>query len=236
MRRAGDRVAGFDYLCRMGAFTHISPSLLLEGSAVIVAALSAMITAAKKEMDFVGVYALALVTSFGGGTIRDLLLDRRPFFWVERSEYLVIVLALCVPFVYSRRLYQWSTTLVARADIVDALGLGFFTISGTALAAKAGMPAIICALLGVVTGTGGGVMRDMIVIEIPALFRPGRLLATAAFAGAAVYLGLMRLGVNDGVCVGVSVFVVVALRLTAVWGGAELPKPHWLDTGKWRVP
>jgi uncharacterized membrane protein YeiH len=220
----------------MGAFTHISPSLLLEGSAVIVAALSAMITAAKKEMDFVGVYALALVTSFGGGTIRDLLLDRRPFFWVERWEYLVIVLALCVPFVYSRKLYQWSTTFVARADIIDALGLGFFTISGTALAAKAGMPAIICALLGVVTGTGGGVIRDLIIIEIPELFKHGRLHATAALAGAAVYLGLLRLGANDGVCVGVSVFVIVALRLTALWGGAALPKPHWLDTGRWRVP
>ena len=220
----------------MGAFTHISPSLLLEGSAVIVAALSAMITAAKKEMDFVGVYALALVTSFGGGTIRDLLLDRRPFFWVDRWEYLVIVLALCVPFVYSRKLYQWSTTFVARADIVDALGLGFFTISGTALAAKAGMPAIVCALLGVVTGTGGGVLRDLIIIEIPALFRHGRLLATAAFAGAAVYLALLRAGVAEPASVGAAGVTIVALWLFALWRGATLPRPHWLDTGKWRVP
>jgi uncharacterized membrane protein YeiH len=220
----------------MGTFTHINPSLILEGSAVIVAALSAMITAAKKEMDFVGVYALALVTSFGGGTIRDLLLDRRPFFWVDRWEYLVIVLALCVPFVYSRKLYQWSTTFVARADIVDALGLGFFTISGTALAAKAGMPAIVSALLGVVTGTGGGVLRDLIIIEIPALFRHGKLFATAAFAGAAIFLALTRLGVADGICVGVSVVAIVALRLTALWGGATLPRPHWLETGRWRVP
>jgi uncharacterized membrane protein YeiH len=219
-----------------GTFTHINPSLLLEGSAVIVAALSAMITAAKKQLDFVGVYALALVTSFGGGTIRDLLLDRRPFFWVERWEYLVIVLALCIPFAYSRRLYVWSTTLVARADIVDALGLGFFTVSGTALAAKAGMPAIICALLGVVTGTGGGVLRDLIVVEIPTLFKHGRLLATAAFAGAAAYLALRALDVTDAICVGVAVVIIVALRLTALWGGASLPRPHWLDTGNWRAP
>ena len=176
----------------MGAFIHVRPSLLLEGSAVIVAALSAMITAAKKEMDFVGVYVLALVTSFGGGTIRDLLLDRRPFFWVARSEYLVIVLALCVPFVYSRRLYTWSATFVARADVIDALGLGFFTVSGTALAAEAGMPAIVCALLGVVTGTGGGVIRDLIVNDIPSLFKHGRLHATAAIAGALAYLAIAR--------------------------------------------
>ncbi|MFI5246547.1 MAG: trimeric intracellular cation channel family protein [Gemmatimonadales bacterium] len=220
----------------MGAFTHVSPSLLLEGSAVIVAALSAMITAAKKEMDFVGVYALALVTSFGGGTIRDLLLDRRPFFWVERWEYLVIVLALCVPFVYSRKLYRWSATFVARADIIDALGLGFFTISGTALAAKTGMPAIICALLGVVTGTGGGVIRDLIIIEIPALFKHGRLHATAAMVGAALYLALIREGVGEPLSAGAGVVAVVALRLFALWRGTTLPRPHWLQTGKWRVP
>ena len=219
-----------------GTFTHINPSLLLEGTAVIVAALSAMITAAKKQLDFVGVYALALVTSFGGGTIRDLLLDRRPFFWVERWEYLVIVLALCIPFAYSRRLYVWSTTLVARADLVDALGLGFFTVSGTTLAVKAGMPAIICALLGVVTGTGGGVLRDLIIVEIPTLFKHGRLLATAAFAGAAAYLALRALDVSEPICAAVAVVIIVALRLTALWGGASLPRPHWLDTGNWRAP
>lgn len=219
-----------------GTFTHINPSLLLEGSAVIVAALSAMITAAKKEMDFVGVYALALVTSFGGGTIRDLLLDRRPFFWVERWEYLVIVLALCIPFVYSRSIYRWASTLVARAHLIDALGLGFFTISGTELAAKAGMPAIICALLGVVTGTGGGVMRDVIIIEIPSLFKHGRLQATAAFAGAAGYLALRRLEVDEVICVSVGVTLIVVLRLTALWGGAALPRPHWLNSGNWRTP
>ena len=220
----------------MGAFTHVSPSLLLEGSAVIVAALSAMITAAKKRMDLVGVYALALVTSFGGGTIRDLLIDRRPFFWVDRYEYLFIELALCIPFVYSRRLYEWSTTLVARAEIVDALGLGFFTVSGTILAEHAGMPAIICALLGVVTGTGGGVIRDLIVIEVPAVFQHGQLYATAAVTGAALYLVLERVAVAEPVRVGVAVTTIVALRMFAVWRGTTLPKPHWLKTGKWRVP
>ena len=183
-----------------------------------------------------GVYTLALVTSFGGGTIRDLLIDRRPFFWVERWEYLVIVFALCVPFVYSRSLYRWSTTLVARADLIDALGLGFFTVSGTALAMKEGMPAIICALMGVVTGTGGGVLRDVITNEIPNLFKHGRLHAVAAIVGAVLYLGLLALGAPDAISAGAAVIVIVTLRLTALWGGAALPRPHWLDTGKWRVP
>jgi uncharacterized membrane protein YeiH len=216
--------------------SHVGPALFIEGSAVVVSALSAMITAAKKQMDFVGVYALAVVTSFGGGTLRDLVLDRRPFFWVEHWEYLVIVLALCVPFVYSHRLYVWSTTLVARANVIDALGLGLFTVSGTALAVDAGMPAVICALLGVVTSTGGGVLRDLIINEIPQLFQHGRLHAASALVGAAAYLLLRAIGVADPVVVIAAAAITVALRLISLWGGATLPRPHWLRTGRWRTP
>lgn len=216
---------------------HINPVLLLESAAVVTAALSAMITAAKKEMDLVGVYALAVATSFGGGAIRDLIIDRRPFFFVERWEYFVVIMALCVPFVYSRKLYMWSRTLVARADLVDALGLGFFTVSGTALALRAGMPAIICALLGVITSNGGGVIRDLIINEIPQLFQHGRLQAVAALCGATIYLGLLHFEVTgDARAAAISVVITVALRLTALWQGTALPRPHWLETGSWKAP
>jgi uncharacterized membrane protein YeiH len=220
----------------MDPLSHLGPGLVIEGSAVVVSALSAMITAAKKQLDFVGVYALAIVTAFGGGTLRDLVLDRRPFFWVERSEYLVIVLGLCLPFVYSQRLYHWSTTLVARADVIDALGLGLFTVSGTALAVNAGMPAVVCALLGVVTSTGGGVLRDLIINETPQLFQHGRLHATSALGGAIVYLLLHTMGAPEGVVVVAAAAITVALRLIALWRGASLPRPHWLRTGRWRTP
>ncbi len=216
--------------------TRVNPELLIEGAAVVTAALSAMITAAKKEMDLVGVYALAVVTSFGGGTLRDLILDRRPFFWVDRWEYLVIVLAMCVPFVYSRKLYEWSRTLVARADVVDAVGLGMFTVSGTALAAHAGMPAIICALLGVLTATGGGVLKDIIVIELPELFQHGKMHAVAALAGAVTWLLMRELGVREATCAFVAAGLTVALRLAALWSGAALPRPQWLETGRFRTP
>ena len=98
------------------------------------------------------------------------------------------------------------------------------------------MPAIICALLGVVTATGGGVIRDVIIIEIPALFRHGRMHATAALVGAFAYLGLRKMEVAEPVSAGIAVTLIVALRLSALWGGATLPRPHWLDSGKWRVP
>lgn len=210
--------------------------LAIEASAVIVSALATMIVAAKKRMDLVGVYALAVVTSFGGGTLRDLLLDRRPFFWVARWEYLVVVLVMCLCFVYSRRLYEWSATLVARADIVDALGLGLFTVSGTAIAAHLEMPAVVCALLGVMTSTGGGVIRDLIINEVPQLFQHGRLHAASALVGAVAYLVLTRFGMREATASVLSAALIVAVRLMALWMGTALPKPHWLHTGKFQVP
>jgi uncharacterized membrane protein YeiH len=211
-------------------------ALAIEASAVIVSALATMIVAAKKQMDLVGVYALAVVTSFGGGTLRDLLLDRRPFFWVERWDYLVVVLVMCVLFVYSRRLYAWSATLIARADIVDALGLGLFTVSGTALAAHLEMPAVVCVLLGVLTSTGGGVIRDLIINEVPQLFQHGRLHAASAVVGAVAYLALTRTGIQEGTASVLAASLIVMLRLVSLWKGTALPKPHWLETGTFKIP
>jgi len=210
--------------------------LAIEASAVIISALATVIVAAKKRMDFVGVYVLAIVTSFGGGTLRDLLLDRRPFFWVARWEYLGIVFVMCVLFVYSRKLYEWSATLVARADVADALGLGLFTVSGTAIAAQLGMPAVVCALLGVMTSTGGGGIRDLIVNEVPQLFQHGRLHAASALVGAVAYLALTRLGIREATASVLAASLIVLVRLVALWMGTALPKPHWLRTGNFKVP
>jgi uncharacterized membrane protein YeiH len=212
----------------------VSPVLLFEIVAVVLAALSAMITAAKKNLDFVGTYALAVVTSFGGGTIRDVLLDRRPFFWVLRWEYLAVIFALCIPFVYNKRVHGWSRQLVARGEFVDALGLGFFTVVGVSLAQEAHLPAVVSVLMGVITATGGGIIRDLLINEIPIVFRHGTTLyTTSAFAGAIVFLVVQRLHSPSAVIA--SVAVAVGLRLYSVWVGASLPRPHWIATGTHRV-
>ena len=194
-----------------------------------------MITASKKSLDFVGTYALAVVTAFGGGTVRDVLLDRRPFFWVSRSEYLIIIFALCLPFVYSRRVHEWSRQLVARGELVDALGLGFFTVVGVTMAQELKLPWAVAVLMGVITATGGGVMRDLLINEIPVIFRHGtELYTTSAFAGAIVFIALER--VHSPIAVIASVSVAVGLRLYSVWKGASLPRPHWIQSGTFPVP
>lgn len=213
----------------------LSPLLIFEIVAVILAALSAMITASKKSLDFVGTYALAVVTSFGGGTIRDVLLDRRPFFWVSRWEYLIVIFALAIPFVYSRRVHQWSRQLVARGEFVDALGLGFFTVVGVTMAQEAELPWAVAVLMGVITAIGGGVMRDLLINEIPVIFRHGtELYTTSAFAGALAFVVVER--IQPQVAVLVSVSAAVGLRLYSVWAGASLPRPHWIATGTFPVP
>lgn len=212
----------------------MSPVLLFEVIAVVLAALSAMITASKKNLDFVGTFALAAITSFGGGTIRDVLLDRRPFFWVSRWEYLLVIFGLCIPFVYNRRVHEWSRRLVARGEFVDALGLGFFSVVGVTLAQDAKMPAVVAVLMGVITSTGGGIMRDLVINEIPVVFRHGSLYTTSALAGSLVFIILDRL--HSPAAVALSVTVAVGLRMLSVWKGTTLPRPHWLRTGAYRVP
>ena len=207
----------------------MSPIVVFEVVAVVLGAFSAMITAAKKNFDFVGTYALAIVVSFGGGTIRDVLLDRRPFFWVDRWEYLVVIFVLCIPFVYSRPVHQFAKRVVARGEFVDALGLGFFAVVGCTLALEAKQPVVIAVLLGVVTSTGGGIMGDILTNEVPKYFRHGSLYTTAAFAGA-VSFTLLR-GFGNTIAVPVSISLAVGLRLYSVWRGASLPRPHWLHTG-----
>lgn len=212
----------------------MSPVLIFEVIAVVLAALSAMITASKKNLDFVGTFALAAVTAFGGGTIRDVLLDRRPFFWVSRWEYLLVIFVLCIPFVYSRKVHLWARQLVARGEFVDALGLGFFSVVGVALALEASMPAVVAVLMGVITSTGGGIMRDLVINEIPVVFRHGSLYTTSALAGSIAFI-LLEHRHNPSAVV-VSVIVAVGVRMLSVWKGTTLPRPHWLRTGNFRVP
>jgi uncharacterized membrane protein YeiH len=203
----------------------------VEISAVILSALSGIIVAAKKRMDLVGTYALAVVTAFGGGTLRDILLDRRPLFWVTYWQYLVVVLALCIIFVYSRRAYASASQWQRRFDLLDAVGLALFALSGAQMALQHGMPLFIASIYGVITASVGGILRDVLSSEIPIIFRgEGPLHASAVFAGSVAYVGLLGLGAAHLVVGAIGFAIIVALRLASLWLGFGLPKPHWLRT------
>jgi uncharacterized membrane protein YeiH len=192
----------------------------LELLGVAVFAVSGVLAAGRKNLDWLGVAIIAIVTAIGGGTLRDLLLDRHPIFWIANTTYLWVILgATAVTLAYVR---FWIATRRALL-VADALGLAFFTIAGVQLAEMAGHPDLIALLMGTITGVAGGVFRDVLTAEIPLVMRPGRLYATAAIVGAAGYLLLEGVGVPAEAAALAGMGIIVALRLAAILWRLELP-------------
>lgn len=187
----------------------------LELAATVAFALSGAMTAARSRLDGVGVCAVVFLTAFGGGTLRDILLDIRPFFWVRNVEYLwgLLVLALAA-MVYLR---QHHFELTERAiQLPDAIGLGLFAAVGVDMARVHGMPMLVAVLMGVITPVFGGVLRDLVCNRIPEAFSDHRPYALCAFVGGWLYLGLEMLALPEWVSLSATVACTAGLRLLAL--------------------
>ena len=179
----------------------------IEFAATLAFAVSGLIEAARRRMDVVGVFAVAFITAFGGGTVRDVLLDRRPFFWVEHQGYVWLVFVLTL--VAAPWLHKHRDIVTERAMLIpDALGLGLFSVTGVSLAHQMGMPLFVSVMMGVVTGVLGGVMRDVICNEVPNVFHDHRPYALCAFVGAWLYLGMDALQAPPLLSLAVSVTLI----------------------------
>jgi uncharacterized membrane protein YeiH len=192
--------------------------LQLLGAAVF--ATSGALAAGRKRMDVLGVVVIAIVTAIGGGTIRDLLLDRHPVFWIEDPTHLVVsAIAGALTFAYVRFRRPPSNSLA----IADALGLALFTISGAQIAQRAMVDPIVVVVMGTMTGVAGGVIRDVLSAEVPLIFRKGELYATAAIVGATLYLLLETAGVQREMAALAGMVAIAGLRLAAILWGLHLP-------------
>jgi uncharacterized membrane protein YeiH len=203
---------------------------IIEISAILVFAISGLIEAVRKRMDIVGVFTVAFVTAFGGGTLRDVLLDRRPLFWVQHQEYVWLVLALTLIGPPLLRLIRnrWADRVM---EITDALGLGLFAVSGAALALAAEMPLIVVVMMGVITGVFGGVLRDVLCNEIPVVFQDHRPYALCAFVGCWVFVGLDAVGAESWLTLLAGAGTAAALRLLALAFDWRIPPwPPDLET------
>ena len=156
--------------------------LAIEVVATLAFALSGVLEGARKKLDAVGICVVAGLAAFGGGTIRDVLLDRRPLFWIEHAAWIWALLALCIGAMVFMRARHLEPTERAM-QWPDAMGLGLFTAGGTQIALDAHMPALIAVILGMVTAVFGGVLRDIVCNEIPRAFSDHRPYAVCAFAG-----------------------------------------------------
>jgi uncharacterized membrane protein YeiH len=162
---------------------------------------------------------IAAITAIGGGTLRDLLLDRYPIFWLTDIWYLtVIIVSALLTVAYTRvRPPPGKALLVA-----DAMGLALFALSGAQVAEAAQYPAIIVVLMGTITGAAGGVLRDIITAQVPLILRRD-IYATAAIVGITLYLLLQMFGIQRPIAFGVGMATVIILRLLAIRWSLQLP-------------
>jgi uncharacterized membrane protein YeiH len=183
-----------------------------------VAAVSGALSARRKNLDIFGIAVVAGVTSFGGGTIRDLLLGHRPA-WMSRPESLLLVVVMAfVTILYTNfRALPKSTLLVA-----DAFALAFFTLSGIKTALVSGATPVTAVILGTVTGVAGGAIRDVLCAEIPLIFR-GEIYAFASLAGGALYVLVHAAGLRDSIGLGLAIATIFALRVAAIAWKLKLP-------------
>jgi uncharacterized membrane protein YeiH len=202
---------------------------------VAVFAVSGVLAAGPKGLDMLGVMVIAVVTAIGGGTLRDVLLDRHPIFWIADPTYLWVILATCALTLACLRC--WVASRLALL-VADALGLAFFTIGGAQITQQAGYADPIAVIMGTITGVAGGAIRDILTAEIPLVLRPSLLYATAAIAGAALYLVLAGHGLQQEWAALAGMGTTAGLRLAAILLGLGLPavrlpdeKPRQPPTG-----
>jgi len=203
--------------------------LLVAIIGTIAFATSGVFAAAEAGIDWLGATVLAVVVAIGGGTIRDILIGNLPVTWV-RDEWPVVValvtvaaglIALRLPFHIDPMNHSWYLAS-------DAVGLGAFVVLGTSIALENGTSSFIAVFMGVVTGVGGGVIRDVFTDKTPMVF-VGQIYAVAGLVGAIVHVMLRNNGATDVVQVWVPVLVVVVLRAIAIRFDVHLPRTGRTD-------
>ncbi|MFC7514422.1 trimeric intracellular cation channel family protein [Herbaspirillum sp. GCM10030257] len=194
---------------------------ILEILAILVGAFSGFIEARQKKMDVVGIFTVAFITAFGGGTLRDILLDKRPLFWVTHQEYAILIFMLAL---VAAQAIKTLRRLISERMIViaDALGLGLFSIVGVSQALEAGMPIFIASMMGVITGIFGGVLRDIVCNEIPMVLRDGRPYAICSFGGCWMYLLMQKTGIPPDFSLWTSALAIAVARLVTWHRGVRL--------------
>lgn len=186
---------------------------------VAVFAITGVLEAGRKAIDLFGVVVIAMAAALGGGTLRDLLLDR-PVFWIADETYIVSAMGAGVLTFAAARLMRLPANLFL---IPDALGLALFTVLGTQIALDLNVNWFVATLMGVVTGVFGGIVRDVLCNEVPLVFT-GELYATAAWSGALLLVLLQHLEVGSALATLAPMVLIFFARLAGIHWHITLPK------------
>lgn len=192
---------------------------LLDWAGIAVFAASGALVASRKQMDAVGFVLIAAITGFGGGTLRDLLLGRTPVFWLSRPELLAIAAAAALLVFATAHLVESRFKALLWAD---AVGLALYAVLGAEIALVAGADPWAAVLLGVVTATAGGIIRDVVCNELPLILRR-EIYITAAAVAAATYVALRLAPLPRDVALLAGITTGFLLRAAAILRGWSLP-------------
>lgn len=187
-------------------------------------AISGIRSAASKKFDWFGAYFIGLVTAIGGGTTRDIFLGVTPF-WMIQPSYLVVT-GIALLFVIG--FGKWVVKLNYTFFIFDAIGLGLFTVVGIDKSLSLGFPMWVAIIMGMITGVVGGVLRDVLVNQVPLILRKD-IYAIAAILGGVVYYFCIKIAINPIMTQMVSVVAVILIRVVAVQFHIGLPVMRKVD-------
>lgn len=196
---------------------------VLDFAGTFVFALSGSIAAARKNMDVYGSVILAIVTALGGGMIRDVLLGRTPPGAFQDIGYLVVAFAGSLSVFF---LYDTISRLHHPLRVLDALGLGAFTVIGVTIAVEQGATWFGAILLGIMSGTGGGMIRDVLSQEVPLVLQR-EVYAVASLVGALLNVVLLRVGLAPAASALISAGVISGIRILSVEYDWHLPRAAW---------
>jgi len=202
---------------------------LMDYLGVAVFAVSGVLAAGRKHLDWFGVLVIATVTAIGGGTLRDLLMDRNPVFWMADTGYLWTIFAATL---LTLLLVRFREIPLRALLVADALGLALFAVSGARIAEAAGFGGIIVVILGTMTGVAGGVFRDILLAEIPLLLRNREIYATAAIAGIVLYLLLQAGGFERATAAYAGMAAIVLIRFATIFFDLRMPALKLGDSEK----
>jgi uncharacterized membrane protein YeiH len=192
---------------------------LLDWLGIAAFAASGALVASRKQMDAVGFILIATVTGFGGGTLRDLLLGRTPVFWLQTPELLAIAVGAALMVFFAAHMVESRFRLLLWAD---AAGMALYAVVGAEIALLAGADPWAAVLLGVVTATGGGILRDVICGELPLILRR-EIYITAAAAGAVAYVALRLAPLPRDAALVSGMLLAFGIRAAAIIRGWSLP-------------
>lgn len=183
--------------------------------AIVTEAMSGAILGMQRGMDRFGLAFVGMVTALGGGTIRDVLFGRHPLVWIAHPEYLLLTLgAATLTSIVARHIHRLRMTFIT----VDAIGLAAFTILGCDIGMTVSTSPVIVVLSGVLTGIGGGMLRDLLCGQVPLVLRREMYASVACIAGA-MYVAMLYWGVSNGIATTVCFIAGFLIRMLAVWFG-----------------